>query len=56
MARAQRRRDALADELAGATVHTELARIGAELADAQSALDALEERWLELAEQQSAPN
>ena len=54
MARAERRRDALADELATATAHADLARIGAELAAAQSSLDELEERWLELAEQQSA--
>ena len=52
MARAQVRRDRLADELSNAVEHTELARIGSELAAAQAALDAVEERWLELVEQQ----
>ena len=52
MARAQVRRDRLADELANAVDHTELARIGSELAAAQAELDVVEERWLELVEQQ----
>ena len=50
MARAERRRDRLAEELASLTDHAELARVGAELAAAQAELDALEERWLELAD------
>ena len=54
MSRAERRRDVLVDQLAAATAHADLARIGAELAEAQSSLDALEERWLDLAEQQAA--
>ena len=52
MARAQVRRDRLADELAKAVDHTELARIGSALAAAQTALDAVEDRWLALVEQQ----
>jgi ATP-binding cassette subfamily F protein uup len=51
MAKAQRRRDQLTERLAEAADHTELARIGAELAEAQAELDALEEQWLTLADQ-----
>ncbi|MEX2628078.1 MAG: ABC-F family ATP-binding cassette domain-containing protein [Ilumatobacteraceae bacterium] len=49
MAKVQRRLDRLTEELSGLTDHAELARVGAEVAEAQSELDALEERWLELA-------
>jgi ATP-binding cassette subfamily F protein uup len=52
MAKAERRCDQLTAELAATTEHTELARLGAELAAAQAELDALEHTWLELAEQQ----
>lgn len=52
MAKVQRRRDTLAGTLASATDHDELARIGSELAEVQTELDTLEERWLELAELQ----
>ncbi|MEZ5407458.1 MAG: ABC-F family ATP-binding cassette domain-containing protein [Acidimicrobiales bacterium] len=49
MARAEEARDRLQAELAVAgSDHAALARIGSELATAQSALDTLEERWLEL--------
>jgi hypothetical protein len=54
MTRAQRRRDRLADELSAASDHAELARIGSALAAAQAELDHIEERWLQLAEQQSS--
>jgi len=54
MTRAQRRRDHLADELSAASDHAALARIGSQLAAAQAELDRIEERWLELAEQQSS--
>jgi hypothetical protein len=50
--RVQRRRDQLTEQLASASDHIELARIGSELADAQAELDRIEHRWLELAEQQ----
>ncbi len=53
MAKLQRRRDRLADDLGGLTDHTEIARVGAEFAATQSELDTLEERWLEIAEQHS---
>lgn len=53
MAKVQRRRDALAEQLAGASGHEVLATLGHDLAEVQSELDSLEERWLELAEQQS---
>ncbi len=53
MAKAQRRVDRLDAALVAASDHTELASLGAELADAQADLSALEERWLELAEQQT---
>jgi ATP-binding cassette subfamily F protein uup len=51
MARAQLRRDRLADALSTAVDHTELARIGSELAVAQAELHDIEERWLDLVEQ-----
>ncbi len=51
MARQQRRRDRLSESLGGVTDHAELARVGAELAGAQSALVEIEERWLSLAEE-----
>jgi hypothetical protein len=51
MARAQLRRDRLTDSLSTTVDHTELARIGSELAVAQAALDDIEERWLDLVEQ-----
>jgi ATP-binding cassette subfamily F protein uup len=51
--KAERARDRLVAALAAATDHADLARIGAELTAAQAGLDALEEQWLELAEQQS---
>jgi hypothetical protein len=54
MARAQLRRDRLAEELSTTTDHTELARIGSELAAAQAALDVVEEQWLDLVEQQTS--
>jgi ATP-binding cassette subfamily F protein uup len=50
IARAQRARDRLVDELGAATEHAALARLGVDLAAAQAALDELEERWLELAD------
>ncbi len=52
MAKAQRQVDRLHTELTAAADHGQLARIGAELAAAQAELTQLEERWLELAEQQ----
>jgi ATPase subunit of ABC transporter with duplicated ATPase domains len=51
--KAERARDRLVVALAAATDHGDLARIGAELAAAQTALAELEEQWLQLAEQQS---
>jgi ATP-binding cassette subfamily F protein uup len=50
MTKAQRRVDQLGERLAGITDHAELGVVGTELADAQAALSALEDRWLELAE------
>jgi ABC transport system ATP-binding/permease protein len=52
MAKAQRQVDKLHTELTSAADHAQLARIGADLATAQAELTQLEERWLELAEQQ----
>ena len=49
--RLERARDALADDLAAASAHTELARVGAALAQAEAALSAAEDRWLALAEE-----
>jgi ATP-binding cassette subfamily F protein uup len=53
MAKAQREVDRLHERLAATTDHQQLATIGHDLATAQAALTELEERWLELAEQQS---
>ena len=57
MVKAQRRVDQLTERLATidhSTVdHTEFTTIGTELAGAQAELDALESRWLELADLQS---
>jgi ABC transport system ATP-binding/permease protein len=52
MTRAQALVDRLTERLAGTTDHAELSELGSELATAQAELDALEERWLELAELQ----
>ena len=52
MAKAQREVDRLHERLAAASDHQELATIGHDLAAAQATLTELEERWLELAEQQ----
>jgi ATP-binding cassette subfamily F protein uup len=54
MAKVQRTVDDLTARLADATDHGTLASLGAELADAQAELNELEERWLDLAEQQDA--
>jgi ABC transport system ATP-binding/permease protein len=54
MVRRQRRRDELTEKLTGVTDHAELARIGADLTAAQTALDQVEEEWLELAEESEA--
>ncbi|MDW3217442.1 MAG: ABC-F family ATP-binding cassette domain-containing protein [Acidimicrobiales bacterium] len=52
MAQAQRRREALDDELASAgTDHVRLADVGREIAEADEELAAAEERWLELSEE-----
>jgi ATP-binding cassette subfamily F protein uup len=53
MARAQRHVDRLNEQLVATTDHQQLAELGAELAAGQAELAELEERWLELAEQQS---
>ncbi|MGE5210238.1 MAG: ATP-binding cassette domain-containing protein, partial [Acidobacteriota bacterium] len=53
MVRAQKRVDQLTERLSGLTDHAELHALGSELAVAQDELDALESRWLELAELQS---
>ena len=53
MAKLQRQVDKLHEQLTSTTDHQQLAAIGAELATAQGELHALEERWLELAEQQT---
>jgi ATP-binding cassette subfamily F protein uup len=54
IAKVTARRDALTARLAGLQDHTELARIGAQLTEAQAELDSLEETWLELAESTSS--
>ncbi|MEP4649535.1 MAG: hypothetical protein ABJ314_05090, partial [Ilumatobacter sp.] len=54
MVKAQKRVDALNDELASTTDHSVLAERGASLAEAQIELDRLEAAWLELAEQSEA--
>ena len=53
MAKVQRTVDRLGDELVTTSDHEAMASLGAELAAAQAELAELEERWLELAEQQS---
>ena len=53
MTKLQRRIDRLHDALEATTDHAELGGIGADLAAAQAELAEHEERWLELAEQQS---
>ena len=54
MARLARQRDRLAEQFAAATDHEQLARIGAELAQAQAGLDEAEEQWLAVAEEGEA--
>ncbi len=57
LARATEARDRLAAELEGAIGdHRRLAELGAAHADAQAAVDAAEERWLELAEEAEVVN
>jgi ATP-binding cassette subfamily F protein uup len=51
LTKAERRRDALVEQLAAATGHEELTRLGSDLAEVQSELDALESQWLDLADQ-----
>jgi ATP-binding cassette subfamily F protein uup len=53
MTKAQAMVDRLTEQLTGTTDHATLSALGAQLADAQAELDALEERWLELAELQT---
>jgi ATP-binding cassette subfamily F protein uup len=53
IAKVQRRIDRLHEQLVATTDHAELATVGSELVAAQRELDQHEERWLELAEQQS---
>jgi ABC transport system ATP-binding/permease protein len=53
MVKAQKRVDQLTGRLAEVVDHSALRDLGSELADAQSELDELESRWLELAELQS---
>jgi ABC transport system ATP-binding/permease protein len=52
MVKAQKQVDRLTERLATVTDHQELTSLGTELTTAQAALDALESRWLELAELQ----
>ena len=55
MARLEKRKAGLEDQLAAAgDDHQALAEVGAELADVGAELDQLEERWIELAEEQEA--
>jgi hypothetical protein len=54
MTRSERRIGQLTERLAGATDHVALAQLGSELAESQAELDALERRWLELAELREA--
>jgi predicted nucleic acid-binding Zn-ribbon protein len=54
MVKAQKHVDRLAGQLATVSDHAELTSLGTELATAQSELDELESRWLELAELQSS--
>jgi ATP-binding cassette subfamily F protein uup len=51
MVRRQRQRDRVTEALTATADHKELIRLGAELDEAQSALDEVEERWLSLAEE-----
>ena len=51
VARLQRQRDKVTEELTAAQDHLEMNRFGAELAAAQAVLDEAEERWLTLAEE-----
>ncbi|HEY5096922.1 MAG TPA: ABC-F family ATP-binding cassette domain-containing protein [Acidimicrobiales bacterium] len=51
MARLERQRDRITGALTAAQNHQEMTRLGAELAEAQRALDQAEERWLSLAEE-----
>ncbi len=51
MTRRQRERDRITRALAATADHQELTRLGVELAEAQLALDEVEERWLSLAEE-----
>jgi hypothetical protein len=51
MVRRQRQRDRITDALTTTSDHQELTRLGGELAEAQRALDEVEERWLSLAEE-----
>jgi ATP-binding cassette subfamily F protein uup len=51
LATATAQRDSVAAELASAVDHRELGALGQRLADAQEAVDAAEERWLDLAGQ-----
>jgi len=53
MARLQRQADRLNEQLVATTDHTLLASLGAELATVQTELAAIEESWLDLAEQQT---
>ena len=53
MTKAQRQVDRLNDQLAETTDHQQFAGLGAELATVQGELSELEERWLELSEEQS---
>jgi ATP-binding cassette subfamily F protein uup len=54
VARLQRQRDKITEALTVTTDHRELTRLGQELSVAQGALDAAEEQWLALAEQDEA--
>jgi ATP-binding cassette subfamily F protein uup len=54
IAKVTARLDKLTAQLAGLQDHTELARIGAQLTEAQAELDSLEQTWLELAESSSS--
>jgi ATP-binding cassette subfamily F protein uup len=51
MTRLGRQRDKLHDALVATTDHVELTRLGAQLRSVQDEVDAVEERWLALAEQ-----
>jgi ATP-binding cassette subfamily F protein uup len=51
MARLQRLREKITEALAAGEDHREMTRLGAELAEAQRALDEAEEQWLALAEE-----